>query len=184
MRWSATQGPGLTERTRQALTDATVATLPMLLIASRARPDRTHVHGNYRDSRSSAMSPYNGWPCRAGQFHDGRPPFGLVIADPPNSDADAEKYGVVMVDRGRVTRALATVVRPGGFLCWLDCVWPMHRKAEWLTVGRILLQRSTNHRVTDRTAFFTSELPRSPWCRLGKRARRVTAAYRRAVEAL
>jgi hypothetical protein len=30
---------------------------------------------------------------------------------------------------------------------WLDQVWPMHRKDEWRTVGRILLQRSTNHRV-------------------------------------
>lgn len=76
-----------------------------------------------------------------------RAPFGLVIADPPYSDADAVKYRTPMVDRGRVTRSLASVVRPGGFLAWLDVVWPMHRKAEWPTVGRIFLQRSTNHRV-------------------------------------
>lgn len=79
-------------------------------------------------------------------FRD-RAPFGLVVADPPYSDDDAEKYGTVMVDRGRVTRALAAVVRPGGFLAWLDCVWPMHRKDRWQTVARIYLQRSTNHRV-------------------------------------
>lgn len=52
-----------------------------------------------------------------------------------------------MVNRGKATRALAQVVDPGGFLVWLDTVWPMHRKAEWRTVGRILLQRSTNHRA-------------------------------------
>lgn len=82
----------------------------------------------------------------AALFRD-RPPFGLVIADPPYSDEDAKKYQVVMVDRGRVMRALAEVVRPGGVCCWLDCVWPMHAKTQWLTVGRIFLQRSTNHRV-------------------------------------
>lgn len=71
----------------------------------------------------------------------------LVIADPPYSAADAVHYGTPMVNRGKATRALAQVVDPGGFLVWLDTVWPMHRKAEWRTVGRILLQRSTNHRA-------------------------------------
>lgn len=76
-----------------------------------------------------------------------RAPFGLVIADPPYSDDDAKKYQVVMIDRGKVTRALAEVVRPGGYLAWIDCVWPMHTKDQWVTVGRVLVQRSTNHRV-------------------------------------
>lgn len=71
----------------------------------------------------------------------------LVLADPPYSAADAVHYGTPMVNRGKATRALAQVVDPGGFLVWLDTVWPMHRKAEWRTVGRILLQRSTNHRA-------------------------------------
>lgn len=79
-------------------------------------------------------------------FRD-REPFGLDIADPPYSDDDAVKYGTPMVNRFRVTQALAQVTRPGGFLAWLDTVWPMHTKDEWLTVGRIYLQRSTNHRV-------------------------------------
>ncbi len=77
----------------------------------------------------------------------GRTPFGLVLADPPYSAADAEKYETAMVDRRRALAALAQVTRVGGFLVWLDCVWPMHRKAEWRTVGRIALIRSTNHRV-------------------------------------
>lgn len=73
--------------------------------------------------------------------------FPLIIADPPYSDDDAVNYGTVMVDRYRVTQALASVAPIGGFLAWLDCVWPMHTKEQWVTVGRIYLQRGTNHRV-------------------------------------
>lgn len=73
--------------------------------------------------------------------------FALQIADPPYSDDDAVHYGTVMVDRLRVTKALATVATPGSYLAWIDCVWPQHAKIDWLTVGRIFVQRSTNHRV-------------------------------------
>lgn len=74
-------------------------------------------------------------------------PWDLVLADPPYSAADAEQYGTGMVDRRRVMAALSVVTRVGGHLVWLDTTWPMHRKAEWRTVGRIGLTRSTNHRV-------------------------------------
>lgn len=70
-----------------------------------------------------------------------------VVADPPYTAEDAEKYQTPMVNRGQATRALAQVTRPGGFLIWLDTVWPMHAKEEWRTAGRITLIRSTNHRV-------------------------------------
>lgn len=73
--------------------------------------------------------------------------FELVFADPPYSKDDAVKYGTPMVNRLRATRALAEIVVPGGYLVWLDTTWPQHRKSEWGTVGRILIQRSTNHRV-------------------------------------
>jgi transposase len=65
--------------------------------------------------------------------------FMLVFADPPYSHADAEKYGTPMVDRRRALAAIADVTAPGCHLVWLDTVWPMHRKEEWLTVGRVLL---------------------------------------------
>jgi hypothetical protein len=71
----------------------------------------------------------------------------LAIADPPYTAADAHEYGTPMVDRRAATAALARVTKPGGFLVWLDCVWPMFRKTEWRTVARICLIRSTNHRV-------------------------------------
>ena len=73
--------------------------------------------------------------------------FELVIADPPYSQEDAMHYNTTMIDRRRATAALAAVVAPGGHLVWLDTVWPMHNKKQWLTVGRIFLLRSTNHRV-------------------------------------
>lgn len=77
----------------------------------------------------------------------GRPSFALVLADPPYSADDAKKYGTPMIHRGRTLAALAEVTRPGGHLVWLDTTWPMHRKDQWVTVGRIGLVRSTNHRV-------------------------------------
>lgn len=74
-------------------------------------------------------------------------PFSLVLADPPYSSADAVKYETAMVDRRRVLAALAQVTCVGGHLVWLDTVWPMHSKRDWVTVGRITIVRSTNHRV-------------------------------------
>lgn len=82
-----------------------------------------------------------------------RHPFRLVVADPPYSAADAEKYGTAPVDKRRAVAALADVTEPGGILAWLDTCWPLHTKRQWLTVGRILVQRSTNHRVRLLTLF-------------------------------
>jgi hypothetical protein len=77
----------------------------------------------------------------------------LVLADPPYSSADAVHYETAMVDRRRALAALAQVTRVGGHLVWLDVCWPMHRKREWVTVGRITIVRSTNHRVRMATIF-------------------------------
>lgn len=76
-----------------------------------------------------------------------RQSFRLVIADPPYSPEDAKRYGTASVDRRRALAALAEVAAPGAHLAWLDTTWPMHSKRQWVTVGRILVQRSTNHRV-------------------------------------
>jgi hypothetical protein len=71
----------------------------------------------------------------------------LIFADPPYSQDDAKKYGTLMIDRGAAMRSFAQVCEPAGHVVWLDTVWPMFRKDEWRTVGRICLVRSTNHRV-------------------------------------
>lgn len=73
--------------------------------------------------------------------------FDLIVADPPYSDEDALKYKTEMINRLRAMAALATVVTQGGHLVWLDTVWPIHSKETWVTVGRIPIIRSTNHRV-------------------------------------
>lgn len=86
--------------------------------------------------------------CRAAEiFAERKRPFRLVVADPPYSSEDAKRYGTPMVDRRRAIAALGVVTASGGHLVWLDTVWPMHSKRDWLTVGRILIQRSTNHRA-------------------------------------
>lgn len=77
----------------------------------------------------------------------------LILADPPYSSADAAHYGTPMINRRVATNALACVAAPGGFLVWLDTCWPQHRKDLWVTVGRITLLRSTNHRVREVTIF-------------------------------
>ncbi len=83
----------------------------------------------------------------------GQRPFRLVLADPPYTKQHAFQYGLPMIDRRRALAALAEVTKPGGYLVWLDQVWPMHQKAQWVTVGRITVIRSTNHTVRLATIF-------------------------------
>lgn len=72
----------------------------------------------------------------------------LVSADPPYTATDALKYGTPpTLNKPRVLRELARVVKPGGFLLWLDTTLPLYRKIEWHHFGMIAIQRSTNHRV-------------------------------------
>ncbi len=77
----------------------------------------------------------------------------LVIADPPYSAEDAKRYSTPMVNRGRVLQSIAAITDPGKHLVWLDTVWPMHSKTQWITVARIAIVRSTNHRVRMTTIF-------------------------------
>ena len=71
--------------------------------------------------------------------------FDLVLADPPYSEPDAQRYGQAMVDRARVFRTMADALRPGTFVAWLDVRLPMYRKDAWHNFADIDLRRSTNH---------------------------------------
>jgi len=73
-------------------------------------------------------------------------PWDLILADPPYSCEDSVHYGTPMVDRNRVVRECAKVIAPGGWLVWLDQVWPMFRKDALHFCGTIGVFRSTNHR--------------------------------------
>lgn len=130
-------------------------------IAGREVPNILHVFsgslpaGPYvrLDINRDLDAEYHGSVYDAAGIFGSRPKFGLVMADPPYTSSDAVKYGASMVNRGRVLRALADITLPGGYLAWLDTVWPMHRKDQWSTVGRITVIRSTNHRVRLLTIF-------------------------------
>jgi len=73
--------------------------------------------------------------------------FDLAIADPPYSPKDAKKYGAKPFLKWRVVSDLTKVVRPGGFLVWLDLMTPIFSKHEWTWVGLITLWTGTNRKV-------------------------------------
>lgn len=71
----------------------------------------------------------------------------LVVADPPYTGEDCDHYGVPLIRRGVVLGQLRRVLEPGSFLVWLDQVWPMYSKRDWILRGLIGVVRSTNHRA-------------------------------------
>lgn len=73
--------------------------------------------------------------------------FDIIYADPPYTESDALKYGQPMCNRNKVVQECYKVLKPGGYLLWMDMVLPMYRKAEWKRVGEISISRSTNHRI-------------------------------------
>jgi hypothetical protein len=71
--------------------------------------------------------------------------YDLMLADPPYSVEDAERYQTTMVKRNLVMRALQRV-RPGTHVVWLDQVLPMYRKDAFVIDAAIGMMKSTNHR--------------------------------------
>ena len=79
--------------------------------------------------------------------------YDIVLADPPYSVEDAERYLTSMVKRNKVMKQLGAQCNPGTHVVWLDQVLPMFRKAEWDIVGVIGMVKSTNHRFRVVTIF-------------------------------
>jgi hypothetical protein len=71
--------------------------------------------------------------------------YDLVLADPPYSVEDCERYGTSMVKRNRVMRALQRLPE-GAHVVWLDQVLPMFRKNAFAFEATIGMWKSTNHR--------------------------------------
>jgi hypothetical protein len=61
----------------------------------------------------------------------------LIMADPPYDDSDFEEYGCEPFYKWDVIRDLATIMRPGSFLTWLDTWQPQYRKDVWIRMGLI-----------------------------------------------
>ena len=78
--------------------------------------------------------------------------FDLILADPPYSEDDAERYGTTMVKRNAVMRALQRA-SADTHIVWLDQVLPMYRKDRFSIEAVIGMVKSTNHRFRVVTIF-------------------------------
>lgn len=78
--------------------------------------------------------------------------YDLVLADPPYSVEDAERYQTTMVKRNTVLSALRGL-SPGAHIVWLDQVLPMYRKDAFDVEAVIGMVKSTNHRFRVVTIF-------------------------------
>jgi len=78
--------------------------------------------------------------------------YDLVLADPPYSVEDAERYQTTMIKRNAVMRALQGAA-PGAHIVWLDQVLPMYRKDAFAIDAVIGMVKSTNHRFRVVTIF-------------------------------
>jgi hypothetical protein len=79
--------------------------------------------------------------------------YDLVMADPPYSVEDCERYQTPMVKRNKVMRALGVRLSAGCHVVWLDQVLPMYRKDQFSTIAVIGMVKSTNHRFRVITIF-------------------------------
>jgi len=78
--------------------------------------------------------------------------YDLILADPPYSVEDAERYQTSMVRRNTVLRALQRTTE-GAHIVWLDQVLPMYRKDAFAIDAVIGMVKSTNHRFRVVTVF-------------------------------
>lgn len=70
----------------------------------------------------------------------------LIYADPPYSVEDSEHYQNAMVNRARVVEECSLVLRPGGFIVWMDQALPVFSNDLIRHVGLISYVRSTGNR--------------------------------------
>lgn len=83
--------------------------------------------------------------------------YDLVLADPPYSVEDAERYQTTMIKRNVVLAALGARLQPGAHVVWLDQVLPIYRKDQFDVIGYIGMVKSTNHRFRVITIFQRKE---------------------------
>jgi hypothetical protein len=113
--------------------------------------DRAAFPGDTLDIRADLEPTYcvNAETCAGVPLHL----YDFVLADPPYSESDAERYGTAMVSRNKVVAALAAGLSLGAYVCWLDQVYPMFSKAVLKPEAVIGIVGSTNHRFRVLTVF-------------------------------
>ena len=79
--------------------------------------------------------------------------YELILADPPYSVEDCDRYGCCMVKRNVVFKEAYKVMKKGGVLVWLDQVLPQYKKTQFDVQARIGMVKSTNHRFRVITIF-------------------------------
>ena len=70
----------------------------------------------------------------------------IIMADPPYSKQDSENYAHCMVNRAKVVEECAIVLKPGGYLVWLDQALPVFSNETLRLVGVFSYIRSTANR--------------------------------------
>lgn len=77
----------------------------------------------------------------------------LILADPPYEEAANNKYAICAVNRPKVVYECGMVLRPGGFLAWMDQAPPVFSNDLLRWVGSITYIRSTGNRFRVVTFF-------------------------------
>ena len=70
----------------------------------------------------------------------------LIYADPPYSVEDSDHYKCAMVNRAKVIEECGIVLRPGGYIMWIDQALPVFSNNLLNLVGVISFIRSTGNR--------------------------------------
>lgn len=87
--------------------------------------------------------------------------FDVVLIDPPYSDLDAERYKVPrLVSASAVLRDSRRVLRPGGWLLWLDERYPSYRRDDWHLRGLIAIVTGFERRTRVLSMFQVNGAPR------------------------
>lgn len=63
----------------------------------------------------------------------------IVETDPPYSTADSKKYGLNKYPRYKAMKEFHRVLKPNGYVAWLDIRYPMYKRKEWKLVGLIAI---------------------------------------------
>lgn len=87
--------------------------------------------------------------------------YDLILADPPYSVEDADRYQTTMIKRNVVMQVLGERAKVGTHIVWLDQVLPMTRKDRLELVACIGCVKSSNHRFRVVSIFERRDGPKS-----------------------